>query len=191
MSYHTARKLKLQCLRLPLQKGVDPENINHSLLEKACYKYGPVPRNVYRAYVNEKLMKTYDERTLTAIGSASFAQLEQIARADDKYDDTSNKLICLRRVEPGVSCSTVLSTYVAEQLLKAEGFAELNEKRKFLKLFTGIPDMGSVCGGVFEAYAHNRFASAGSPEGITFYTLPNPLPHPLPNPENQDQTKIK
>ena len=121
-------------------------------------------------------MNAYDEETLTAIGKASFAQLEQIAKATDKYDDTSNKLICLKHVKPGVPCSTVLSTYVAEQFLKAESFAELNEKRKFLQLFTGIPEMGSARGWVFEAYAHSRFASAGSPEGITFYTLtPNPL----------------
>jgi len=115
-------------------------------------------------------MNTYDKETLTAIGRASFAQLEQIAKANDKSDDTSNKLICLKRVKPGISCSTVLSTYVAEQLLKAESFAELNEKRKFLKLFTSIPEMDSASGWVFEAYAHSRIASAGSPEGITFYT---------------------
>jgi hypothetical protein len=50
--------------------------------------------------------------------------------------DTSNKLICLRREIPGVACATVLSRFVAEMLLNAQAFANLREKRKFLRLFT-------------------------------------------------------
>ena len=133
-------------------------------------------------------MKTYDERTLAAIKKVSFAQLEQIVTEREKYDEISNKLICLRRVEPGVSYSAVLSTYVAEQLLKAEGFAELDEKRRFLNLFTSVPQMGSARGAVFEAYAHNRFASAGSPEGITFYTL-TPIPRTKSKKSQSDEAQ--
>ena len=150
-----------------------------------------MPRNVYTAYVDEELMQTYDERTLTAIKKASFAQLEQIITEHENYDDTSDKLICLRRVGRGVSCSAVLSTYVTEQLLKAEGFAELNEKRRFLNLFTSVPQMGSARGAVFEAYAHNRFASAGSPEGITFYTLtPTPRTKSKNSQSDEAQTNL-
>jgi hypothetical protein len=88
-------------------------------------------------------MEIYDETTLTAIITASSAQLDRIVQKGDMYDrDTSNKLISLRRKTPGVACATVLSRFVAEKLLKAQAFANLLEKRKLLCLFTAMPHMG-------------------------------------------------
>ena len=118
-------------------------------------------------------MATYDKDTLTAITNASYAQLERIAQAGKMQDmDTSSKLICLRRETPGVACATVLSKFVAEKLLKAQALVNLHEKRKFLRLFTAIPEMGVARGWLFEAYTHNRFSSSSdTTEGITVYTF--------------------
>ena len=117
-------------------------------------------------------MATYDKDALTAIANASYAQLERIAREGKMHDrDTSNKLICLRREIPGVDCATVLSRFVAENLLKAQAFVNLREKRKFLRLFTAILEMGIARRWLFEAYARNRFSSSSdTTEGITVYT---------------------
>ena len=177
MSHHTGTEINTDRLRLPLQKGVDTENIDHSLLQKAYNKYGPVPRNVYLAYSYPRRVVNHDDNTLKAIQNASYAQLERVARGGDR--DASNKqLICLRRRIPGAVCATVLSRFVAEKLLKAEAFANLHEKRRLLRLFTAIPQMGVARGWLFEAYAHNRLSSFSDPtesidptEGITLYTL--------------------
>ena len=88
-------------------------------------------------------MVNYDENTLRAIANASYAQLERAAQKGvDMVDKDASKLICLRRRIPGAVCATVLSRFVAEKLLKAEAFANLHEKRRLLRLFTAIPQMG-------------------------------------------------
>jgi hypothetical protein len=131
-----------------------------------------VPRNIYLAYTADQ-MDDYDNDTLAAIRTASYSQLERIADGGDMYDtDISNKLLCLRCKVPGVACATVLSRFVAEKLLKAQAFANLDQKRKFLRLFTAIPQMGVARGWLFEAYVHDRFSSSDDiAEDITVYTL--------------------
>lgn len=143
-------------------------------------KYGPVPRNVYLAYFDKDGMTTYDRRTLHDIKNATYEQLERMVDEgdlQDPYSDTSNKLICLRRISPGVACAAVLSRFVAEKVLKAQAFANLHNKRKFVRLFTAIPQMGIARGWSFEAYVHNRFSSSSDiAGGITVYILA-PISH--------------
>jgi len=132
-----------------------------------------VPRNVYLAYRGDIEMEAYDHDTFYAIENASYEQLERIAQQTSMYDSSiSNKLICLWRKKPGVADASVLSTFVAEQLLNAKAFADLSEKRKCLRLFAQVPEMGAARGWVFEPYVHYRFSTA-SPitGGITAYTL--------------------
>jgi len=133
-----------------------------------------VPRNVYLAYVDAEAMESYDETTSTEVKAASFSKLQQTAQHINMYDDAgrnlSNKLLCLWRKSRGTAYATVLSRSVAEQLLKAQAFAQLDEKRKLLGLFTSIPQMGVARGWLFEAYAHTCLSSGDMAE-TTVYTL--------------------
>ena len=118
-------------------------------------------------------MKAYNKDTLTAIANVSPAELERIVREVDKYEgDFSNKLICLRRNSTGDYYATILSRFVAEKLFNAQAFANVNEKRRLLRLFTAVPQMRAARGWLFEAYAHNRFSSSSDiAGGITVYPL--------------------
>jgi len=118
-------------------------------------------------------MKAYNKDTLTAIANVSPAELERIVREVDKYEgDFSNKLICLRRNSTGDYYATILSRFVAEKLFNAQAFANVNEKRRLLRLFTAVPQMRAARGWLFEAYAHNRFSSSSdTAAGITVYPL--------------------
>ena len=120
-------------------------------------------------------MNNYDRITLKEVKAASFSKLQQIAEHISIYDDAGrnifNKLLCLWRESPGTACATVLSRSVAEQLLKAQAFAQLDEKCKFLNLFTPISQMGVARGWVFEAYAHDCLSSGVMAENPTVYTL--------------------
>ena len=120
-------------------------------------------------------MNNYDETTSMEVKAASFSKLQQTAQHVNMYDDAgrnlSDKLLCLWRKSPGTACATVLSRSVAEQLLKAQAFAQLDEKRKLLDLFTSMPQMGVARGWLFEAYAHNCLSSGDMAEITAVYTL--------------------
>jgi len=118
-------------------------------------------------------MKTYNKNTLKAIAKVTPAELERMVQEGDEYDgDASNKLICLRRNPSGDYYATVLSRFVAGELLNARAFADVSEKRRLLRLFSAIPQMGTARGWLFEAYAHNRFSSSSDTAGgITVYPL--------------------
>ena len=123
-------------------------------------------------------MGFYDDLTLDVIkdASRSFDHLEDVVLGSGRYNrdtESPSKLICLRRKRDyGGACAAVLSPFVAEELLKARAFANLQEKRKVVRLFTAVPEMGIARGWVFEAYGHEYLSTAqNNPEGITTYAL--------------------
>lgn len=132
-----------------------------------------MPRNVYSAYRGHPGLRDYDRLTSDVIAEASqsFDRLESLVLGSARYNrdtETSNTLICLKRTNNG-ACATVLSPFVAQELLNAPAFANL---RKVVRLFAALPEMGVARRWIFEIYGHEYLSTSNNnPEGIVTYTL--------------------
>jgi len=161
---------------LPLQAvfQLRSDPIDFSLLDKVYYKYGPVPRNVYRAYLRGGAMLNVDEATMDAIyqTSRSFDLLESIVSSTSRfsrYSETSDKVICLWRRDTFRAYVVVLSPFVWDVLLKAKALASVDKKRQVCELFSGIPEMG---GYAFQRYGHGCLSRDDSPSFATYRLTP-------------------
>jgi len=80
--------------------------IDFELLEQCIQKYGPVPRNVYSAYLGGGTMEFYDDEATQAIieASKSFTELQGIVRSAPFHGPSamSHKLVCVWRTNPEI-----------------------------------------------------------------------------------------
>ena len=162
-------------LRLSLQQNFEPGPINFPLLDAACYKYGPVPRDVYKAYRlrDEIEISGRDEATMEAIHhtSQSFDLLKSMVSSTSRLgrsSEISNKVICMWRRDAFRAYALVLSPFVWDELLKAEAFASMDKKRQVCELFSGIPEMGVARGYAFQKYGHSCLSRDDSPSFATY-----------------------
>ena len=160
-------------LRLPLQPNFKPGPINFSLLDKVCYKYGPVPRDVYKAYRDGGAAVNIDEASMGAIyqTSQSLNLLESTSRFG-RHSEISDKVVCLWCRDTFRAYALVLSPFVWDDLLKAKAFASLDKQRQVCELFSGVPEMGVARGHAFERYGNNYLSRDDSPSFPTYLLTP-------------------
>jgi len=171
-------------LRLPLQKAFPTgSTIDTGLLKPCIQKYGPVPRNVYAAYLGDENIKYYDRQTTQAIekASKSFTELDSVVRSasSQDYSDIPHKLVCSWRAKPEITntaedfdCYVAsLSPVVLDKILKAAEFESLQMKYKVCEVLAGIPSAAATRGYTSERYAHACLSSDESLEEFNVYAL--------------------
>jgi len=147
------------------------------LLRQVYYKYGPVPRNVYEAYLLGGTHEIYDQEASEAIAdvSRSLDKLKSflVSSSKERYLEISNKVVCLKRRGNFSSHSGVLSRYVLDQVLNAAAFATLEGKRQVCELFAGIPHVSAARGWAFEMYSHACLSGDDMPSFRTYAITPD------------------
>jgi len=171
-------------LRLPLQTAFPTGGaIDFELLKQCIHKYGPVPRNVYAAYLGDGTMGLYDNEASQAIveASKSFTELEWLIRSAPFHGPStmSHKLVCMWRANPEIKYTNedfgqyvaCLSPAVLEKLLQASAFESLKMKRKVCEILAGTPKAGAIRSHAFEHYAHACLSSDEPLEEFNVYPL--------------------
>lgn len=131
-------------------------------VSQAQYRYGKVPRTVYRAVSQGGVLVKLDEKTASKISTISRSTIQRLlaAPADARDPKISHKLVCVYRrphednVPSQRDYTDILSPFVAALLLDADNFASIDEKRSLIALFAGIPEVSVTRGWLYEEYMH-------------------------------------